>query len=165
VIAEHLGWRGGPELRLRAATEEFACDSFENLLFGICRFYESVGRFPETVGVVSWMFKRRRFQMHREAIKWPATKYQFFGVNNPVDLETAMAGEEKVIADFAADPLGAERSSVRNALCGTRSTAGIRIARAVRRSQVCSDARAARAQVTSGTRPGIKREGRAPLPR
>jgi len=110
LIAQHFGWRGRPDVCSRATTEEFARDSFENLLFGLCRFYETVGRNPESIEVVSWAFKQRRFDMHRDAINWPASKYSFFGVNNPVDLEAATKGEEKAIADFAADPLGAGES-------------------------------------------------------
>ena len=45
---------GQPEVRGRAFTEDRARDSFENLLFGLCRFFELTGRYPEFV-VVSWL--------------------------------------------------------------------------------------------------------------
>lgn len=36
-VADHYNWWGRPGLRGRASTEDFARDSFENLLFSICR--------------------------------------------------------------------------------------------------------------------------------
>ncbi|CAN0185804.1 unnamed protein product, partial [Discosporangium mesarthrocarpum] len=43
-VAEHYGWWGSPELRARAVTEDFARDSFENLLFSLCRWEGREGR-------------------------------------------------------------------------------------------------------------------------
>lgn len=37
-IADHFDWWGKPDLRARASTEDFARDSFENILFSICRW-------------------------------------------------------------------------------------------------------------------------------
>ncbi|CAM9868051.1 unnamed protein product [Choristocarpus tenellus] len=37
-VAEHFGWWGHPELRARTVIEDFARDSFENILFSLCRF-------------------------------------------------------------------------------------------------------------------------------
>jgi len=50
-----------------------ARDSFENLLFGVCRFRERAGHYPDTVTVVSWGFKAARFDLHRETLRWPAS--------------------------------------------------------------------------------------------
>lgn len=36
-VADHFDWWGKPDLRSRASTEDFARDSFENVLFSICR--------------------------------------------------------------------------------------------------------------------------------
>lgn len=36
-VADHYDWWGKPDLRARASTEDFARDSFENVLFSICR--------------------------------------------------------------------------------------------------------------------------------
>lgn len=38
-------------MRGRAFTEDRARDSLENLLFGLCRFYELTGRYPDFVVV------------------------------------------------------------------------------------------------------------------
>ncbi|OLL24082.1 hypothetical protein NEOLI_003126 [Neolecta irregularis DAH-3] len=52
--------------------EEFARDSFENLLFSVCRFYELAGSFPTKITVVGLDFKRSRFQnQHRKALMIP----------------------------------------------------------------------------------------------
>jgi hypothetical protein len=94
-------------VRLRAVTEEFARDSFENLLFSICRFFEIVGSWPRLVTVVGWDFKRDRFELHRQAIRWnSSTTYFYDGVNNPVDLAGAIGGELVARAAFGVDPYG-----------------------------------------------------------
>jgi hypothetical protein len=47
-------------LNLRAVTEEYALDSYENLLFAFARFHEVTGRWPEKVTVVGYGMKQRR---------------------------------------------------------------------------------------------------------
>lgn len=37
-VADHYDWWGKPDLRSRASTEDFARDSFENIMFSICRY-------------------------------------------------------------------------------------------------------------------------------
>jgi len=107
MIADHFKWWFKINVKLRATTEEFARDSFENLLFSICRFKECVGKYPKQIIVVSWAFKKKRFELHREAVRFPKYKFVFEGVNNPVDLEGAIKGEEKNgIGPFSKDPYG-----------------------------------------------------------
>ena len=59
--ADALAWFGAPAVRGRSLLEAQARDSFENLLFALCRFREASGRYPSRVTVVSFGFKRRRF--------------------------------------------------------------------------------------------------------
>ncbi|CAG8774507.1 25326_t:CDS:2, partial [Racocetra persica] len=60
----------------RMTTEEYARDSYENLLFSICRFKEVTGHYPQNVIVVGFKFKRERFlDLHRAAIKFPLDRY------------------------------------------------------------------------------------------
>ncbi len=105
-LADHYRWWSLPGVSKRATTEEFARDSFENLLFGICRFRECTGRYPERVTVVSWTFKEERFSLHREALRFPESRFTFHGANQPADLPAAQKGEAKAIADFTSDPYG-----------------------------------------------------------
>jgi len=104
--AKRMNWLFMSSAAARATTEEFARDSFENLLFSICRFREFAGRYPEKISVVSWEFKRERFEFHREALGFPHAQFEFIGPNNPENLAEALAGEAKVLADFKADPYG-----------------------------------------------------------
>ena len=106
MVAKHFSWWHRASVELRATTEEYARDSFENVLFGICRFCESVGRLPERIRLVSWAFKERRFAMHRDAIRFPKDRFEFVGANNPVDLAGAEKGEAKAITSFQEDPYG-----------------------------------------------------------
>lgn len=116
MLANHFRWWWRTNVSLRATTEEFARDSFENLVFGICRFFECVWRldeqgramqkFPDTVTVVSWAFKERRFDLHRSAIRFPESpRFSFEGVNNPMDLAGAIKSEQ----DNALGPFGVDQ--------------------------------------------------------
>lgn len=60
----------------RVVSEEFARDSYENVLFSLCRFYEMTGRYPEKVTIIGFGFKERRFtDLHRKAVRFPKERY------------------------------------------------------------------------------------------
>lgn len=106
-IAAGLDWWGHAEVAARCAVEDYSRDSFENLLFSVCRFFECTDRYPERVAVVSWAFKQERFDHHRAALRFPRDRFQFIGANDPPQLETARQGEVATLALFAQDPYGA----------------------------------------------------------
>jgi hypothetical protein len=110
LLANHYGWWGKTGVASRTVTEEFARDSYENLLFGICRFRECTGRYPASLALVSWAFKRKRFDFHRRAIGWPPEKrrYEYHGINDPDDPEQAMNNENRTMKAFMKDPFGTE---------------------------------------------------------
>mmetsp|Transcript_5265 Transcript_5265/g.10851 ORF Transcript_5265/g.10851 Transcript_5265/m.10851 type:complete len:358 (+) Transcript_5265:140-1213(+) len=99
-------------VRSRATTEEFATDSFENLMFSIARFHEVTGEYPKKITVVSYSFKGRRFEtLHAPALRWPSDRFVYVGVDPPAstgfDLERATAGElNNSAAPFEQDPYG-----------------------------------------------------------
>lgn len=106
-LAEHFAWWGETAVAARAAAEEYARDSFENLLFGLCRFYECARRAPRLVTVVGWAFKRARFDLHREALRFPAARFRFVGAGDPVDAEAARRSElNNALEPFRRDPYG-----------------------------------------------------------
>jgi hypothetical protein len=104
AIADLRGWWGAHDVSRRAITEEFARDSFENLLFGICRFREYAGGYPRHVTLVSWGFKEERFHLHREAIRWPRDRFAYDGPNDPDALDQALRAERNAIRNYTADP-------------------------------------------------------------
>ena len=106
TLARRFAWWSNEEVANRATAEEFARDSFENLLFGVCRFRERAGHYPDTVTVVSWGFKAARFDLHRETLRWPASRFRYCGVNEPHDLEGARRGEAATVESFRQDPYG-----------------------------------------------------------
>ncbi|KAL0560372.1 hypothetical protein IC582_000773 [Cucumis melo] len=119
AVAESKGWFGNKEnVRSRALTEEHARDSFENLLFSICRFRELTGKYPQNITVVSYDFKERRFaNLHRSAINFP--KSRFFYAGTPASMtskEAALKGEALVRAQFQDDPFGCQGSLYRKKL-------------------------------------------------
>jgi hypothetical protein len=103
-IADHLDWFGAPEVRRRAITEDFARDSYENLLYSICRCHEYSGEYPAHVTFVSWEFKRERFDLHRRTMLWPEDRFTYLGPNNPPDLGQALEAENRNRAAYELDP-------------------------------------------------------------
>lgn len=109
LVADSEGWFGEKQhVRSRALTEEHARDSFENLLFSVCRFRELTGSYPHNITVVSYDFKEERFAtLHRSAIGFPESR--FFYVGTPASStarESAKKGEALVKAQFQRDPYG-----------------------------------------------------------
>jgi len=107
ALAEHFEWWGAPQVRARSILEDFSGDSFENVLYSICRFREFAGVYPRAVTVTGWGFKAARFlHCHRPAARFPPERFQYVGVNDPVDLAAAIRGEAANRAAFEADPYG-----------------------------------------------------------
>ena len=107
LAADHFEWFGRPEVRGRATTEEFALDSLQNLLYGICRFREVTGGYPGGIVAVGWKFKAARFDLHRRALRFPAARFRYEGVNDPPTLEENLPFEKARAALFERDPYGA----------------------------------------------------------
>lgn len=81
----------------RATTENFALDSYQNLLFSIARFHEFTGHFPKNITVVGYEFKRKRFvDLHRAAVRWPSHRFQYVGVDADDDEESKSAQQGEV---------------------------------------------------------------------
>eukprot|EP00250_Pteridium_aquilinum_P035235 c8946_g1_i1 orf=287-1348(+) len=108
-VAESSNWFGAKEeVRWRALTEEHARDSFENLLFSICRFKELTGHYPWNITVVSYDFKENRFaNLHRVALRFPASRFFYKGTPaSPSAAVAASKGEASVQTQFQEDPYG-----------------------------------------------------------
>lgn len=102
-----FGFWGMKHVAERTSTEDYARDSIDNLLFGIGRFYECVGRFPEQVTVVSWKFKEERLYHHAWSIRWPLSRFRFEGASNPhIGLEKAVSAERHALEYFKQDASG-----------------------------------------------------------
>lgn len=94
----------------RMALEEYARDSYENLLFSICRFKEMIDRYPTKITIVGFDFKKDRFmKMHRAALRFPESAFNYIGlhVNTPgFRYDNALKGENDVLAAFSKDLYG-----------------------------------------------------------
>jgi hypothetical protein len=113
LAADHFGWFGHGEVRGRATTEEFSLDSFQNLLYGVCRFREVTGAYPEGIMAVGWRFKGPRFDLHRRALRFPAARFRYEGVNDPPTLEENLPFENARARLFEQDPYGATAGPAR----------------------------------------------------
>lgn len=81
---DYRGAKPGQHLVNRMIAEEYATDSYENLLFSIARFREYVGKYPELITVVGLDFKKERFtDVHRAALRFPASRFRYVGVDPP----------------------------------------------------------------------------------
>lgn len=69
------------KLEERIHIEQFARDSFENVLFLLCRYYEVTGTYPENISVVGFEFKRERFlDCHLEgALNYSKSRVAYIG--------------------------------------------------------------------------------------
>lgn len=105
------------ELADRIYLEEFARDSFENLLFSICRFKEINGAYPTRISVVGFDFKARRFtELHRLAIRFPAAAFSYFGLkpqSENFDHHKAVQGEKEALRAFEEDMYACHAESLR----------------------------------------------------
>ena len=110
LLADQFDWWKMTDVIDRTAIEEYARDSYENLLFGIARFRECTSVYPASIEIVSWAFKRERFDFHRETIIWPGDDqhYKYHAVNNPNYLAQTLEGEAKTFGAFKQDPFGTE---------------------------------------------------------
>jgi hypothetical protein len=69
---------------LPSCLQEHARDSFENVLFSLCRFFELTGHYPVRMTAVSYTLKQQRFeQLHRAAVRFPAAAFHFIGTPVP----------------------------------------------------------------------------------
>jgi hypothetical protein len=118
LAAQQLGWFGkASSVVARTALEEFATDSFENLLFALARFREITGSYPAKVTVVSFSFKRERFEtLHRDALRFPAQAFTFLGIDPKgssefdAKLPTLAKWESKAsLKPFQSDPFGCRK--------------------------------------------------------
>lgn len=93
----------------RVYLEEYARDSFENLLFSVCRFREVQGYYPSRISVVGFDFKAKRYaDLHRKAIGYPEGNFSYLGVQSPplFDQERAVKGEADAWKSFQQDMYG-----------------------------------------------------------
>ncbi len=107
-IAKLKDWFGNKNVKEKVFLEEYARDSFENLLFSLCRYSELFNDLPQKTYLVTWKFKKERYDFHRESIGLTSAEFEFIGVNNPEDLELAIGNEKKTLSEFYSDPFGIE---------------------------------------------------------
>ncbi|ODQ82176.1 hypothetical protein BABINDRAFT_169616 [Babjeviella inositovora NRRL Y-12698] len=70
-------------LMSRIYTEEFARDSFENVVLSLLRFKQITGTYPQKLTIVGFEFKRARFvDHHLSTLGFPAGRVQYIG-NSP----------------------------------------------------------------------------------
>lgn len=104
-IAEWYGW-WGQDVSSRAFTEDYALDSFLNLLYGLYRCHQIAGAWPERVTVCGWGFKGRRIaKLHRDALKW-RRELNYVAVNDPPNLAEVIEREKTTCGEFDLDPFG-----------------------------------------------------------
>lgn len=99
-LASGHDWWGHSGTRWRAVTEEFARDSLENVVYGLCRFRECTGHYPARLVVIGWKFKQRRFEQYFQALRWPVGALEYHGPNDPPVAQLALEQERQAIQRF-----------------------------------------------------------------
>ncbi|KAK9356159.1 hypothetical protein V1523DRAFT_451563 [Lipomyces doorenjongii] len=104
AIARSIISETDKEMSMRVLTEEYARDSYENLLFSICRFYEFTNVYPQKITVISHKFKGYRFDnLHRVALRYPKSSFKFIGLS-PRGEEPTEAERVNAVEPFQQDP-------------------------------------------------------------
>ncbi|KAI9600646.1 hypothetical protein H4Q26_000435 [Puccinia striiformis f. sp. tritici PST-130] len=71
---------------LQTTTEDFALDSWTNLIYSVARFKEYTGDYPTQITVVGHSVKSKRFnELHRKAMRWPQERFEYIGLD-PINL-------------------------------------------------------------------------------
>lgn len=109
AIASHYHyWEPADRRRTRMAgqiaLEPFARDSLENLTHAIDTFVGSTSLRPEKITIVGWGFKEERFLFHARTLGLSRRFVRYIGVNDPVDIEKALLGEQQTLRLFREDP-------------------------------------------------------------
>lgn len=106
-VSRAFDWFGASaDVEYRSFTEEHARDSFENVLFSMCRFFELTRKFPTNITVVGLQVKRERFEkFHIKALGYPMSNFTYIGTKGLNDRELE-EGEVKLRAAYARDPYG-----------------------------------------------------------
>lgn len=69
------------ELEKSILLEEYARDSYENVVFSLCAFRQATGIWPKHVKIVGFEFKRKRFlNYHMHTIQYPAENVEYIGI-------------------------------------------------------------------------------------
>lgn len=107
----HLGLDDPFSIGDRYAREDFATDSFQNLLFSILRFRQIVGHYPQDITVVTHAFKRERILgVHAPALRWPDGHVRLQGSDPPFtrsEWRDTAASERRAEGEFVRIPFGA----------------------------------------------------------
>jgi hypothetical protein len=108
-LAQEKKWMSA-SVANRVYLEEYARDSYENLLFSLCRFREVTGKYPSKVTVIGFDFKGQRFsELHRKAIGYPASNFTYVGMKPATKLFNhvrAADGERDAVKQFYKDMYG-----------------------------------------------------------
>jgi hypothetical protein len=107
-VAQEKKWLPA-DLTKRVFLEEYARDSFENLLFSVCRFREVQGHYPAKVTVVGFDFKKKRYsELHRKALGLPPGNFTYLGIASPAGFNQQRAADGELLAyqEFEKDLYG-----------------------------------------------------------
>ena len=90
----------------RIFTEDSTRDSFENLLFSICRFYELEKKFPRRITVIDFESSRACFEkLQLNALRFPREKFTYIGHGDTIG-ETDLHKVYSLTNLFQQDPYG-----------------------------------------------------------
>lgn len=68
-------------------TDPLSLDSYQNILFSLLAFHNhpsTMQTYPTSITIITHAFKRRRFlELHLPALRWPADRVDFIGINPP----------------------------------------------------------------------------------
>jgi hypothetical protein len=112
-LAHQCNWFNCLAVSDKTMKEEFARDSYENLLFSWCLFRDCVGVNPEKITVCGLLLKKARYEHHADVIRRDlevgSFRFNYLALNNPPEYVLdagSRLGEADTFAAFQADPHG-----------------------------------------------------------
>lgn len=105
-------------LKNKIYLEENARDSYENLLFSICRYKEINNHYPTKISIVGFYFKEKRYlELHGRAIRFPPQNLKYYGLvpnkDSLFDARRAEEGESLTLKEFTEDMYACHTESLR----------------------------------------------------
>jgi hypothetical protein len=113
-IAEQFNWFNCAIDKSKVGIEEYALDSYENLMYSLILFRNNFNVFPKNVCIYGLKFKEKRYTFHADSIRKdyliePNFRFYYYGINNPPDYildSGSRLGEMDTFDLFRKDPHG-----------------------------------------------------------
>jgi hypothetical protein len=106
-------------INIQVGLEEYATDSYQNVLFSICRFYEITQSYPSKITMVGYDFKYNRFMdiIRNSLFLYDNIQFTYIAIkpnNQNFNYMNAVNGEKVAYNELLGDKYGCYTDDLRN---------------------------------------------------